>query len=141
MIAAMADTDARALRQVPLFSGLDDKALHQLEGMLQDDVFPAGKEIAAEGKEGLGFFFIIDSGTATVSRGGQAINNLGPGDWFGELALIAKTPRTATVTANEEMRCRTLAGFQFRPFVKEHGDVAWAILEVLVERLRDAESR
>jgi CRP/FNR family transcriptional regulator, cyclic AMP receptor protein len=141
MIAAMAATDASALKKVPLFSGLDDRALDQLEGMLQDDVFPAGKEIAVEGKEGLGFFFLIDAGTATVSRGGEAINNLGPGDWFGELALIAKTPRTATVTANEELRCRTLAAFQFRPFVKEHGDVAWAILEVLVDRLRDAESR
>lgn len=137
----MADSDVAALREVPLFRGLDDRALKQLAAMLQENVFPAGHEIAAEGKTGLDFFFIIDSGGATVSRDGEAINTLGPGDWFGELALIARGPRTATVTATDELRCRTLAAFQFRPFVKEHADVAWGMLEVLVERLREAESR
>ena len=141
MIAAMADRDISALRDVPLFAGLDDKALTQLDAMLQDHAFAAGEEVAAEGQTGLGFFFIIDSGSATVSRGGETLNTLGPGDWFGELGLIAKGPRTATVTAAEDLRCRTLASFQFRPFVKEHPEVAWPMLEMLVERLRDAESR
>jgi len=141
MIAPMAARDASALREVPLFKGLDDKALKQLELMLQDHTFAPGEEVASEGKTGLDFFFIIDSGSAAVSRGGKTINNLGPGDWFGELALIAKGLRTATVTASEELRCRTLASFQFRPFVQAHADVAWAMLEVLVERLREAEGR
>jgi CRP-like cAMP-binding protein len=136
----MAD-HATALRSVPLFSGLDDKALKQLEAMLQDHVFAPGEEIAAEGRSGVDFFFLIESGTASVQRGGTVINSLGPGDWFGELALIAKGPRTATVVANDELRCRTLASFQFRPFVKAHGDVAWAMLEVLTERLAGAEHR
>ncbi len=141
MIAVMADADVNALRQVPLFSGLDDKALKQLSMMFQDDVFAPGHEIAAEGRTGLDFFFLIETGTASVSRGGEVINTLGPGDWFGELALIAKGPRTATVTAIDELRCKTLASFQFRPFVKEHADVAWGMLELLVERLRTAEHR
>jgi CRP-like cAMP-binding protein len=141
MIAPMAATDIAALKAVPLFSGLDDKALGQLQAMLQDHVFSPGEEIASEGKSGLDFFFLIDSGTASVKRGGEAINSLGPGDWFGELALISKGPRTATVVANDELRCKTLASFQFRPFVKAHGDVAWSILEVLTGRLHDAEQR
>ncbi len=141
MIATMADGDLAALRAVPIFSGLDDRALKQLALMLQSDVFAAGEEIAVEGRKGLDFFFLIDSGSATVTKGGEAINTLGPGDWFGELALITKGSRTATVTATEELRCRTLASFQFRPFVQEHADVAWTMLEALVERLREAERR
>lgn len=137
----MAESGREALREVPLFSGLDNKALKQLELMLQNHTFAPGEEVASEGKAGLDFFFIIESGSASVSRGGQTINELGPGDWFGELALIAKGVRTATVTASEELRCRTLASFQFRPFVQAHADVAWAMLEVLVERLREAEGR
>jgi CRP-like cAMP-binding protein len=137
----MAEADVTALREVPIFSTLDDKALAQLARMFQDDVYAPGQEIAAEGRTGLDFFFLIESGTASVSRDGQVINTLGPGDWFGELALISKGPRTATVTANDELRCKTLASFQFRPFVKEHADVAWGMLEILVERLREAERR
>jgi CRP-like cAMP-binding protein len=137
----MADADVTALREVPIFSTLDDKSLAQLSRMFQDDVYAPGQEIAAEGRTGLDFFFLIESGTASVSRDGRVINTLGPGDWFGELALISKGPRTATVTANDELRCKTLASFQFRPFVKEHADVAWGMLELLVERLRAAEGR
>ena len=137
----MADADVNALREVPIFASLDDKALKQLARMFQDDVYAPGQEIAAEGQTGLDFFFLIESGTASVSRDGQVINTLGPGDWFGELALIAKGPRTATVTATDELRCKTLASFQFRPFVKEHADVAWGMLQMLVERLRAAEGR
>ncbi len=137
----MADPDLSALKEVPLFSGLDDKTLRQLSLMFQEATFAPGKDVATEGQSGLDFFFIIDSGEATVTRAGTTVNTLGPGDWFGELALIAKGPRTATVTATSELRCRTLASFQFRPFVKEHADVAWGMLELLVERLGEAEAR
>jgi CRP-like cAMP-binding protein len=137
----MANPDVAALRQVPLFSGLPDRDLKRLGGMLEEHSFADGEEIAVEDKSGLAFFFLIDEGSAVVSRGGETVNILGPGDWFGELALITKGPRTATVTASGQLRCKTLAPFQFRPFVKEHADVAWKLLESLTERLRDAEAR
>ena len=140
MIAAMADSDVAALRQVPLFSGLSDKDLKRLSRMLQERVFAPGDNIAVEGQEGHGFF-LIESGSATVTRGGETVNSLGPGDWFGELALISKGPRTATVTASSELRCRALASWEFRPFLQEHADVAFSMLETLVERIRVAEGR
>jgi CRP-like cAMP-binding protein len=136
----MAEGDVAALRQVPLFSGLSDRDLKRLSKMLQERVFAPGDTIAVEGREGQGFF-LIESGGATVSRGGETINTLGPGEWFGELALISRGPRTATVTANSELRCRGLASWEFRPFVQEHADVSWSMLETLVERLRVAEGR
>ena len=136
----MADVDLAALKQVPLFSGLSDKDLKRLGMMLQERVFAAGDDVAVEGQEGHGFF-LIEAGGATVSRGGEMINTLGPGDWFGELALISRGPRTATVTASSELRCRGLASWEFRPFLQEHADVTWAMLETLVERLRTAEKR
>lgn len=136
----MADIDVAALKRVPLFSGLSDKDLKRLAKMFQDRVFAPGDDVAVEGQEGHGFF-LIESGGATVTRGGEALNTLGPGDWFGELALISKGPRTATVTASSELRCRALASWEFRPFLQEHADVTWAMLEALVERLRTAEKR
>ena len=136
----MADIEVAALKQVPLFSRLSDKDLKRLAKMFQDRVFAPGDDVAVEGQEGHGFF-LIESGGATVMRGGDAINTLGPGDWFGELALISKGPRTATVTASSELRCRALASWEFRPFLQEHADVTWAMLETLVERLRAAEKR
>lgn len=130
----MAEADVAALKRVPLFARLSDRDLTRLGEMLQPSTFAAGEEVAVEG-EGGGLFFLIDSGSATVTLEGREVNQLGPGDWFGELALIAKGPRTATVTASEELRCRTLASFQFRPFVREHAEVAWPMLQALVERL------
>ena len=136
----MADIEVATLKRVPLFSGLSDKDLKRLAKTLQERVFAPGDDVAVEGQEGHGFF-LIESGGATVMRGGEAINTLGPGDWFGELALISKGPRTATVTASSELRCRALASWEFRPFLQEHADVAWSMLETLVERLHAAEKR
>jgi CRP/FNR family cyclic AMP-dependent transcriptional regulator len=136
----MAETTTAALKEVPLFSGLPEKTLKQLASRLRERVFASGDEIAIEGREGVGFF-LIEEGSATVSRGGETINTLGPGDWFGELALISKRPRTASVTASSELRCRSLAEWEFRPLVQANAEIAWGMLEVLAQRLRDAEAR
>jgi CRP/FNR family cyclic AMP-dependent transcriptional regulator len=137
----MADKDlVSTLRTVPLFSGLSDKDVKRLANSLSERTFPAGHEIAVEGKEGVGFF-VIESGEVSVSRGGEHIRKLGPGDYFGEMAVIDQGPRSASVVAESEVRCRGMTAWSFRPFVESHGEVAWPLLEALVKRLREAEVR
>jgi len=135
----MADaTDS--LRRVPLFAQVDKKHLKRLEQRMQDRTFPEGHVIASEGESGVGFF-LIEDGTAVVSVGGETRRELGPGDWFGEIALIDEGPRSATVTAGTDLRCRGMSAWEFRPFVQEHPEVAWPLLQALVRRLRESESR
>jgi CRP-like cAMP-binding protein len=137
----MADTDlVSTLKRVPLFSGVSDKDLKRLANSLSERTFPAGREIAIEGREGVGFF-VIESGEASVSRGGEHIRKLGPGDYFGEMAVIDQGPRSATVVADTDLQCRGMTAWSFRPFVEAHGEVAWPMLESLVSRLREAEGR
>lgn len=126
------------LGRVPLFSGVRPKDLRKLGERMEERRFGEGETIASEGKSGLGFF-VIEDGSATVSREGEVIRELGPGDYFGEIALIDSGPRSATVVATTELRCRGMTSWEFKPFVEKHPDVAWSLLETLVERLRGAE--
>ena len=136
----MADKDlVNRLRQVSLFTKLSDRDLKRLANGLTERTFPAGQEIAAEGREGLGFF-LIESGEVSITRRGDHVTKLGPGDYFGEMALIDQGPRSATVVADTEVRCHGMTAWAFRPFVEEHGEVAWPLMEALVTRLRQAES-
>jgi CRP/FNR family transcriptional regulator len=69
------------------------------------------------------------------------VGTLGPGDYFGEIALIDNGPRSATIVATTDLRCRGMTAWEFRPFVQEHPEMAWHLLESLVARLREAEER
>jgi CRP/FNR family cyclic AMP-dependent transcriptional regulator len=100
--------------------------------------FNEGDEITREGESGIGFF-VIEDGNATVSVGGDIVRTLGPGEHFGEIALIDSGPRSATIVATTDLRCRGMSAWEFRPFVEEHPEVAWALLETLVSRLREAQ--
>jgi CRP/FNR family cyclic AMP-dependent transcriptional regulator len=136
----MARPSAELVRGVSLFADLDDRSVERLAGEFIERSFEPGQEIASEGKGGLNFF-VVDSGEATVSVRGNEVGTLGPGSSFGEIALVDKAARSATVTATTPMRCYALPVWSFRPFVAEHPDVSWKLLEVLAERLRSAESR
>ena len=125
------------LAQVPLLAGLDRRALEQLSGLLKDRTFRAGETAVAEGAAGVGFFIVLD-GTATVSIGGRQIRRLGPGDWFGEVALLAAdSVRTATVTAETDLKCVGLTAWEFRPYLAEHPDIAWQIMGTMAHRIAD----
>jgi CRP-like cAMP-binding protein len=128
------------LKRVPLFAGLSDRALKHVAKSLQEREFAEGTEITTQDRSGVGFF-VIDEGNAEVKVGGEVVRNLGPGEYFGEIALIDNGPRSATVIASTTLRCRGMTAWAFRPLVQKHPEMAWPILEALVARLREAEER
>ena len=135
----MADV-VQSLKGVPLFTGVRDRELKRLANVMRESGFNEGEVITTEGRSGIGFF-VIEEGNATVSVRGDIVRTLGPGDHFGEIALIDEGPRSATVTATTDLRCRGMAAWEFRSFVQEHPEVAWPLLQTLAARLRDAEDR
>jgi CRP-like cAMP-binding protein len=135
----MADL-VETLGRVPMFAGVESKELKRLAKQMGERTFNEGETITTEGESGVGFF-VIEDGNATVSLRGEEVQTLGPGDHFGEIALIDNGPRTATVVATTDLRCRGMTSWEFRPFVQSHPEVAWPLLENLVGRLRDSEER
>jgi CRP/FNR family transcriptional regulator, cyclic AMP receptor protein len=131
---------AEMLKRVPLFAGVKDRDLGRLAKVLSERTFAEGEAITTEGQSGVGFF-VIEDGNATVSLKGEIIRTLGPGDHVGEIALIDEGPRSATVTASTDVRCRGMAAWEFRSFVQEHPEVAWALLQTLASRFRDTQAR
>jgi CRP/FNR family transcriptional regulator, cyclic AMP receptor protein len=136
----MAKPTPDLLRKVPLFSTLDDGELESLADEFNERRFGAGDSIALEGEGGL-MFFVVESGEASVEVQGEEVGKLGPGDSFGEIALIDRRPRTATVRAASDLRTFGLPVFVFRPFVESRPQVAWKLLEAMADRLEAAESR
>ena len=136
----MAKPTPELLRKVPLFAGLDDKELESLADEFNERRFSPGDTVALEGEGGL-MFFVVESGEATVEVHGEEVGQLGPGAAFGEIALIDRRPRTATVTARSDLRTYGLPVFVFRPFVEARPQVAWKLLEAMADRLATAESR
>jgi CRP/FNR family transcriptional regulator, cyclic AMP receptor protein len=136
----MATDRIELLRRVPLFSDLERRELGELAESLKERTFRAGETVAQEGQGAVGFF-IIEDGEARVSVRGDERGRLGPGDYFGEIALIAETERTATIIAETELRCLGMTFWDFRPFVEANGTVAWKMLQALAKRLRDIEQR
>jgi CRP-like cAMP-binding protein len=125
------------LRRVTFLSGVDDRGLTQLAGTMGERTLPAGTDLVTQGEGGVAFFVVLD-GEAVVSIDGNERRVLGKGDHFGEIALIAKDPpRTATVTARSEVRVATLTSWNFKPFVMQHPQVAWSLLETLARQFVD----
>jgi CRP-like cAMP-binding protein len=135
----MSQPSTDLIRGVPLFSDLDDKTSERLAGEFVERHFAEGAAIATEGVDGLNFF-IVESGEATVTVRGENVGTLGPGASFGEIALVDKSARSATVTTTTPMVAYALPIWSFRPFVAERPDVAWKLLEILAERLRWAQA-
>jgi CRP-like cAMP-binding protein len=131
---------AEALGRVPLLSGLDSKQLNALARSFTERAFPAGTVVVKEGDErGIGFFVIAD-GRARVTLKGEELDTLGPGDHFGEIALIGDRVRTATVTAETDLQTLVTTVWEFRAFVQNDPDVAWKLLEHLAELIQDSQS-
>ena len=129
-----------ALQRVPLFSGLKGKQLKRVAEVMSPRTFAAGEEITKEGEVGVGFF-VIEDGRARVTMNEQQVGELGPGDHFGEISLIAETPRAATVTADTDLRCQSMTSWDFRKLVESNGEIAWAILASTARKLYENAER
>jgi len=136
----MAQPSAELIRGIAIFADLDDASVTQLAGDFIEREFSAGQSIATEGEGGLNFF-VVESGTADVSVGDHTVASLGPGASFGEIALVDKSARSATVTATSQLRAYALPVWSFRSFAESRPTVTWKLLELLAERLRAAEHR
>jgi CRP-like cAMP-binding protein len=132
------DASVEILKGVPLFSELDRKALKRVAQAMARRTFSAGDVIAAEGEPGVGFFVISD-GRATVTVLGKEVAKLGPGDHVGEMALIAETPRLATVTADTDLVCYAMTSWDFRRLAESNAALSWALLVSTMRRVRNLE--
>lgn len=131
----MANEATQLLQRVPLFNGLDPRELETIARTVHERTFDAGDTVAQQGQGGVGFF-VIREGEASVEIDGNEVRRLGPGDHFGEIALIAEGPRTATITAQSELRCYGLTPWEFRPLVQTNASIAWKLLQALAQRVQ-----
>jgi CRP/FNR family transcriptional regulator, cyclic AMP receptor protein len=134
----MAGAPVESLRRVPLFAELDPRQLDQVARLFKERRFAQGETVTKEGLGGAAFF-LIDSGEAAVTVAGAARASLGPGDYFGEIALIDEGARSATITATTDLVCFGLTLWEFRPLVQANGEISWKLMQALVQRLRAAE--
>jgi CRP-like cAMP-binding protein len=128
------DAKVELIRNVPLFARLSKKGLQEVASIADEIDFPPGKVLAEQGARGREFVVILE-GAADVNQDGRRLNTLGKGDFFGEIALVTKQPRTATVTSTAPMRALVITDRDFLALLKRSPEVAQGIVEALAERL------
>jgi CRP/FNR family transcriptional regulator, cyclic AMP receptor protein len=129
------------LAEVPLFRACTTKDLVTIAKRAEDLAVPAGKTLITEGSVGAQEFFVIVDGKASVTRKGKKVATLGPGDYFGELALLDRAPRNATVTAATDMEVVVLAQRDFASVVDEVPGLARKLLAAMARRLRESDGK
>ena len=128
------DAKVELLKKVPLFSKLSKKGLQDVAHIADQLDLPAGKEMATEGDRGREFFVLL-KGEADVLKDGRHINTMREGDFFGEIALVTKMPRTATVTATSDVDVLVITERDFDMLLKKSPEIGRAVAEALAERV------
>jgi CRP-like cAMP-binding protein len=128
------DAKVELLKQVPLFSKLNRKGLQDVAHLADQIDLPAGKEMAKEGDRGREFFVLLN-GEADVTKGGRRINTIGDGEFFGEIALVTKMPRTASVVAKTDVDVLVINERDFDALLKRSPEIGRGIAEALAERI------
>lgn len=126
------------LRQVPLFRGLPDAALKHVLNIGKEIRHAAGEPVLEEDRSGVGFHLIL-SGTAAVTVGGTEVARFGPGDYFGEMSIIDGAPRSATVTAVDDLTTLAITAWEFEGLMEHHPSVMRVLLVELSGRIRQME--
>ena len=127
------------LSDAKLLQGIPDSELRSIEKQVKIVSHPAGHEIVVRGEGGVGFMIITD-GSVTVQTVTGHTRKLGPGDSFGEMALLDHEGRSATITADTDVTMASIPEWNFKPFLKEHPEVAYRLLQTMSRRVRQAEA-
>lgn len=142
----MAAANVEFLRRVPMFQELDDHTLREIGNAAVEQRWDAGQEIVRQGDTGVGMF-IVRSGKVEIVQERphhagkpEKVRELGPGDVFGEMALLDEFPRSATVKAVEPTTCLGITRWHFRGILESHPAIALKLLPILTKRLRAAEA-
>jgi CRP-like cAMP-binding protein len=122
------------IKKVPLFSKLSSAAVREVAGVADEIDLPAGKALTRQGERGREFFVLLE-GSADVQKNGKRVATLGTGDFLGEIALVTKLPRTATVTTTSPVRALVITDRDFASLLKRSPQIGQRILEALAERL------
>src|SRR5215467_4006103 len=130
------DAKAEWIKGAPLFANLSKRDLNHVAHLADEIDLREGKEITRQGAPAREFFVLLE-GEADVRKNGRRINQLGPGDFFGEIALISDSPRTATVTATSPVHALVITDRDFRRLLKEQPGIQSKVLAALAARLQD----
>jgi CRP-like cAMP-binding protein len=128
------DAKSDLIRSVPLFARASRSELAEIASIADEIDLAEGKELMTQGDRGREFFILVD-GAAEVVKDGERINELGPGDFFGEIALVWRAPRTATVTTTAPSRALVITEQSFRGLIDHQPEIKQKVLEALAERL------
>lgn len=128
------------LHSVRLFAGMKESDLKKIVQQMREVRHASGERIAVRGQNGVGFMVVLE-GEAEVTTPDGRKRTLGPGDHFGEMALLDQGGRSATVTATTDLVLAAIPEWHFKPFLMEHPEVAYRMLQTLSTRVREAEAR
>jgi CRP-like cAMP-binding protein len=129
-----ANSKLELIKRVPLFSKLPKTKLKEVAGIADEVDLPKGRNLTREGERGREFFVLLE-GEAEVRKGGRRVNTLGPGDFLGEISLITKVPRTATVTTSGPTRVLVITDRAFAHLLRHSPEISQGVLEAVGERL------
>jgi CRP/FNR family transcriptional regulator, cyclic AMP receptor protein len=131
---------AAFLSKVPLFSNCSPAEVAAIAAVAQEHSYSAGQIIVTQGTPGQAFYMVL-SGRVEIVRDTNSLGTFGPGDFFGDMALLDQAPRSATIRAVEDTTCLMLSSWDFRALLEQHPTIAIKLLEVLSRRLRVADER
>ena len=126
---------AEWIKRAPLFANLSKRDLDEVAHLADEIDLREGKEMTRQGAPAREFFVLLE-GEADVRKNGRRINQLGPGDFFGEIALVEDVPRTATVTATTPVRTLVITDRAFRQLLEKQPELQRKVLVALAERVK-----